>query len=39
MTDPHSTDLRAAELEFPEADAQAVIRTALDEDLRLPPRH
>ena len=36
MTDPHSTDLRAAELEFPEADARAVIRTALDEDLGGP---
>ncbi|TPG14862.1 carboxylating nicotinate-nucleotide diphosphorylase [Pedococcus bigeumensis] len=36
MTDPHATDLRAAELEFPEADALAVIRTALDEDLGGP---
>jgi nicotinate-nucleotide pyrophosphorylase (carboxylating) len=36
MTDPHSTDLRSAELKFPEADAQAVIRTALDEDLGGP---
>ena len=36
MTDPNSTDLRSAELKFPEADARAVIGTALDEDLGGP---